>query len=733
MAPDSEHLRSLLEAVSDGTPVDWDATRRDASDEAEHRLVEALRLVARVGEAHRVLPEPLRGPWADATETSAGARPVPKRWGPLHVVAHLGQGGFGDVFRAVDPKLDREVALKLLREKESGEPNVADAVIREGRLLARVKHANVATVFGAERHDGRVGIWMEFIRGKDLAQLLNEQGPLGAREATGIGLDLCRALAAVHAAGVVHRDVKAQNVMREEGGRIVLMDFGAGLESGEGDAALRSVSGTPLYMAPEIFRGETVTPRSDIYSLGVLLYYLATGAFPVSGRTIDEIAAAHEAGDARLLRDTRPDLPDAFVQAVERAIARDPARRFASAGAFEMALAATVGGRAPDGGEPEHQDRGFRFGLRLGRWQLTVAASALVLVIAVALSLRREIVPSPVPSSVEPGVAASGPAMPSPLPAAPPPLAGARPKSVLDNEERAALAHRAALLAALGRKSDAREQYEKLLGAQEASLGENAPEIAPTLAQLAWLHRSQGDAEGASRLLDRAKSLGPAPPRPAGGGTVSLADVGAAAAPEIEYRVEAALFRSHGPGTPPERLEEGARVVPGDALYIEMEASASLHVYVLDQDEIGNVFALFPMPGYDATNPLAAGARHRLPGSALFDGKARSWQVNSAGGREHILIVASPVRLAELEAFLRKVPRPREGQDALMAAEMPGDTVVRLRGIGSVVRDEDAPRAAAVPPAGLGDLLVKAEHLAAGDDSARGVWIRKLTLDNPTR
>ena len=138
-------------------------------------------------------------------------------------------------------------------------------------------------MYGADEHDGRVGLWTEFVRGESLDAVgRSAHGPLGAREAALVGLDVCRALAAVHGAGLVHRDVKAQNVMREAGGRIVLMDFGTGAEIAGAHARL---AGTPLYLAPEIFAGEPATSlQSDIYSVGVLLFYLVTGAFPGDGR-----------------------------------------------------------------------------------------------------------------------------------------------------------------------------------------------------------------------------------------------------------------------------------------------------------------------------------------------------------------------------------------------------------------------------------------------------------------
>ena len=161
-------------------------------------------------------------------------------------------------------------------------------------------------------------------------------GALGAGEATTLGVDLCRALAAVHSAGLVHGDVKAQNVMREDGGRTVLMDFGAGRVQGAHVAAL---AGTPLYLAPEVLAGEPATPRSDIYSLGVLLFHLLTGSYPYSASDLDGLRAAHADGTRALLRDLRPDLPDELVHAVHRALEADPARRFATAGEMEQGLA----------------------------------------------------------------------------------------------------------------------------------------------------------------------------------------------------------------------------------------------------------------------------------------------------------------------------------------------------------------------------------------------------------
>jgi hypothetical protein len=214
-------------------------------------------------------------------------------------------------------------------------------------MLARVRHRNVVTVYGAQQIGDEVGVWMELIRGRHLAQLVREQGPMGPEEATVVGISVCQALAAVHAAGLLHRDIKANNVMRESGGRIVLMDFGAGRESGP-DGAGADLAGTPVYMAPEVLNGGPASPASDLYSVGVLLFYSVTGDYPVVGESMLELSLAHRRGQRRLLADRRPDLPDGFIRAVERALSPSPGSRPASAGSMMRDLAGALPGSSFD-------------------------------------------------------------------------------------------------------------------------------------------------------------------------------------------------------------------------------------------------------------------------------------------------------------------------------------------------------------------------------------------------
>ena len=345
MALEREHLVELATAISDGESLDWDTIESSARTDQDRALIRELRILSGLAALHRQHTDFLRSPGAAAETSDADAitQTAPATlgtWGDLTLVARLGGGAFGEVFQAWDPKLARQVALKLLRRRPAERDEVEALVINEGRLLARVRHPNVVTVFGADRLDGRVGLSMEFIKGRTLEQIVRQQGPFGADEATVVGVDLSRALAAVHAAGLVHGDIKAHNVMREDGGRIVLMDFGSGRELARRPAdAVFDGAGTPIYMAPELFRGVEPSVRSDIYSLGVLLDHLVTGSYPVAARSSAEVRAAHARGERRLLRDARPDLPAGFIQVVERAASPDPQERFASAGAMEAALA----------------------------------------------------------------------------------------------------------------------------------------------------------------------------------------------------------------------------------------------------------------------------------------------------------------------------------------------------------------------------------------------------------
>jgi eukaryotic-like serine/threonine-protein kinase len=373
-------LIALGAEVSDGRRVDWDAAERRASDSDARRVVTELRRLADVLGARGGGPAV-----ADHHPTDdSGAPRVPAAWRHLVILEPVGTGAFGSVYRAWDTRLDREVALKLL----PGRTASARPPLDEARLLARVRHPNVVSVYGADEDDDAAGIWMEFIEGRTLADFLLAQGPMSAREAAGIGLDLCRAVAALNAAGLVHRDLKAHNVMRQVGGRIVLMDF-SGARAAEA-LTTRDQLGTPLYMAPELLDGDGATTASEIYSLGVLLFYLLSGRHPVEGATLKDVRAAHVSGERLALRALRPELDDAVVRIIERATSKDSEARYRTAGDLERALLAVLGAEAardgiPEGGTPRGNGR---------RWA-AIGAIALAAVAATVIWRPRPRSPDP--------------------------------------------------------------------------------------------------------------------------------------------------------------------------------------------------------------------------------------------------------------------------------------------------------------------------------------------------
>ncbi|HYN06141.1 MAG TPA: protein kinase [Vicinamibacterales bacterium] len=317
MLPSEQLLEDLAGTVLDGGDVDW-ASAESSADADTRPFVRHLRLVASVAEVHRhALP--------GEGET----------WGHLRLLERVGQGAFGEVLRAWDTRLDREVALKILAE--SPNPGRGGVVIREGRLLARVRHQNVVTIHGAERIGDRVGLWMEFVHGRTLEDLLKSGRAFTPDEVVHIGLELARAVAAVHAAGLLHRDIKAQNVMRADDGRIVLMDFGSGRELDDDRQAL---SGTPVYLAPELFSGGAATVASDVYSLGVLLFHLLTGSYPVNEATLGELQRAHKDGRRTKIRVAATNVPSGLACVIDRALDPRPERRFQTADALAAALGA---------------------------------------------------------------------------------------------------------------------------------------------------------------------------------------------------------------------------------------------------------------------------------------------------------------------------------------------------------------------------------------------------------
>ena len=315
MTSDDDPLDDVADAILDGTAIDWDQVEARAG--ADRLLLEGLKELAALANVHRDIPPP-------------------DRWGHLALIEPLGRGSFGRVFRARDTRLDREVALKLLEAPATGGDARASSIVDEGRRLAQVRHPNVVTIYGAERLGDEVGLWMELVQGRTLHQLLDEGKRFTAAEAVEIGCQLCDAVAAVHDAGLLHRDIKAANVMLSDNGRVVLMDFGTGWEARDSSRAVPA--GTPLYLAPELLEGGEPTVGTDIYAIGVLLFHLLTGRYPVTAPSIDELKDAHASQVRVDLRALRPDVHRALAAVIEGAMAPVSERRYTTAAAMTAEL-----------------------------------------------------------------------------------------------------------------------------------------------------------------------------------------------------------------------------------------------------------------------------------------------------------------------------------------------------------------------------------------------------------
>ena len=317
-------LEDLAARLADDQPVDWHAAGNEKS--SSDPILAGLRELEQVMHGFR------HAQISNGRDTPRSSR---FKFGTLTVIEPLGSGSQGEVWRAYDPLLDLQVALKL-RKIESGV--LSHQFLEEARHLARVRQANIVSVYGAAVHDGRAGIWTELIRGTSLAELLARHGPFPAEEVRAIGVDLCHALAAVHRHGLVHGDIKLENVMREVSGRIVLMDFGAAREIDRAHSSV--ISGSLHYLAPEVLRGESPSVSSDLYALGVLMFRLLIGEYPYRAATLDDLMRAQDTQTRVSLGAVRKQTPAWLARVIDAALSTDPARRPASAMAFATMLVA---------------------------------------------------------------------------------------------------------------------------------------------------------------------------------------------------------------------------------------------------------------------------------------------------------------------------------------------------------------------------------------------------------
>jgi serine/threonine-protein kinase len=266
----------------------------------------------------------------------------------------VGTGGMSSVYRAHDRLLERDVALKVLHEQFGEDGEHVERFRHEARAVASLSHPNIVTVIDRGEQDGRQFIVFEYVAGENLKNLIERDAPLPEHEAVELGLQIARALAFAHEHGLVHRDVKPQNVLIADGSEPKVTDFGIArsLDVREGITQTGTVLGTSDYIAPEQARGSRASVQTDIYSLGVVLYELLTGELPFRGENFVAVAMRHINDPVPSVRALRPDVSPRLDAAIQKAMAKEPRARFASMDEFAAELEASLASPAANGTGP---------------------------------------------------------------------------------------------------------------------------------------------------------------------------------------------------------------------------------------------------------------------------------------------------------------------------------------------------------------------------------------------
>jgi eukaryotic-like serine/threonine-protein kinase len=319
----------------------------------------------------------------------------------------IGSGGMAEVYLARDNRLDRAVAVKLLGPAFAADPDLVERFRREAQAAAGINHPNVVAIYDWGQDGRAYYLVMEYVAGQNLRELVRQHGPLPEGRALAIAAEVAAALEAAHARGVVHRDVKPHNVMQDDRGRVKVADFGIAHAGGTTTLTRTGagVLGSAHYMSPEQARGERVDARSDLYSLGALLFELLTGRTPYQGDAPLVVAMQHLNAPVPSAREVRPDLSAATTALLDRALAKDPAARYPSAAAMRVALeaaranptaAGTAVAAAPAGWSTAPPRRSFL----AERWPLLLALGLVMVLVLAVLRARGDGTPAAASSPV---------------------------------------------------------------------------------------------------------------------------------------------------------------------------------------------------------------------------------------------------------------------------------------------------------------------------------------------
>jgi tRNA A-37 threonylcarbamoyl transferase component Bud32 len=304
----------------------------------------------------------------------------------------VGTGGMSSVFRAHDRLLDRKVALKVLHEQYMADEDYVERFRREARAVAALSHPNIVTVIDRGEHNGRQFIVFEYVAGENLKQLISRRGPAPVTTAIELGIQIARALSFAHQQGLVHRDVKPQNVLLNGEGEAKVTDFGIArsLDVQHGMTQTGTVLGTSDYIAPEQAQGQRVDEQTDVYSLGVVLYELLTSEVPFPGENFVAVAMRHINEEPPSIREKRPDVSPRLEAAIHRAMAKDAAARFATMADFchelELCLAEAQGTQVLPAAQPRRAASSRRR-RGLSPWPLILLLVALLAIGAVVAAL----------------------------------------------------------------------------------------------------------------------------------------------------------------------------------------------------------------------------------------------------------------------------------------------------------------------------------------------------------